>query len=204
MPLARIFIVAVCLVAGVAQAAPPLGQVNEFKLRDSTGTEQTRRSCWGAKGTVLVFLGTECPVSNGYAPELARIAKEIAPRGILVVGVHGDPDVTQSTAAAHAREYGLTFPVLLDPEQQLAAATGVTTMPEVAVLLPSGEVVYRGRIDDKYSDTGKRREVATTQDLRAAITAILADKLPEPAVTKPFGCPLPKVAKPQPEPNTKP
>jgi hypothetical protein len=144
---------------------------------------------------VLVFLGTECPVSNGYAPELVRIAKEFAPRGILVVAVHGDPDVTQAMAAAHAREYGLTFPILLDPEQRLAAATGVTTMPEVALLLSTGEAVYRGRIDDKYTDTGKRREEPTTHDLRAAIAAILAGKQPEPAVTKAYGCPLPKASK---------
>ena len=190
------YLLIILSLATAAQAAPPLGQVNEFKLRDAQGAEQTRQSCWGAKGAVLVFLGTECPVSNGYAPELARIAKEFAPRGISIVGVHGDPDVTQSMAAEHAREYGLTFPILLDPEQKLAQATGVATMPEVALLLADGEVVYRGRIDDKYSDNGKRREQPTTHDLRVAIAAVLADKRPDPATTKAFGCPIPKPMKP--------
>src|SRR4051812_22552861 len=34
------------------------------------------------RATVLVFVGTTCPISNRYAPELARLHARFAPQGI--------------------------------------------------------------------------------------------------------------------------
>ena len=76
-------------------------------------------------------------------------------------------------------------------DQTLADETGVQTTPEV-VLLTKNELVYRGRIDDRYSLGGKRRDEPRTRDLQNAIDAVLAGKLPAVRETKPFGCPLPK------------
>jgi mono/diheme cytochrome c family protein len=42
---------------------------------------------------------------------------------------------------------GLPFPVLLDRRRQLARFAGAKSTPEVAVLSPAGEVLYRGRVD---------------------------------------------------------
>jgi hypothetical protein len=58
--------------------------------------------------------------------------------------------------------------------------------PEVAVVGPGGALLYRGRIDDLWSDYGKRRQEPTTRDLRAALDAALAGRPtpPPPAASR--------------------
>jgi hypothetical protein len=84
----------------------------------------------------------------------------------------------------------LAFSILLDPDQRVARQAGVSVTPEAVVLLPDGQVVYRGRIDDRYSPDGRRRPAALAHELEDAIKAVLRDELPVVALTKPFGCPL--------------
>jgi peroxiredoxin len=162
-----------------------------FSLSDTAGVTRSHQEWQGKKAVVLLFLATECPVSNFYAPEFSRIAKSYADRGVLIYGIHSDPDVSAADAAQHAREYGLKFPVLLDPQQTLAAAVGAKKTPEAIVLSPEGRVIYRGRIDDRYSVSGKRRDEPTRRELEAAIDAALAGKMPEVRESQVFGCPLP-------------
>ncbi len=180
------------LLSGPLCARDPLAKVGDFSLPDAQGKKHTPKEWKGSKAIVLIFLGTECPVSNGYAPTLTRLAERYGPRGVLVLGVHPDPDVTAEVARKHAKEYRLSFPTLLDPTQTLARQTGVRIMPEVAVLNPAGEMLYRGRIDDRYALDGKRRDEPRTHDLEDALTAILAGRQPSPRATRAFGCPLPR------------
>jgi peroxiredoxin len=142
-----------------------------------------------------VFLGTECPVSNGYAPELERLHQRYKGRDVVFCGIHCEPDVSLEKAKRHAQEYGLTFRLALDHEQRVAKAAGVRIMPTAVVLGKDGQLLYRGRIDNRYSEKGQRRPEATTHDLDVAIAAVLAGKRPAVPVTEPFGCPLPKISR---------
>jgi peroxiredoxin len=183
---------------GVPRAGEkPAAAVKDFALADAQGRKHTADAWKDRKAVVLVFLGTECPVSNGYSPEYRRLAGAYAGRGVLFYGVHPDPDVTAEVAAKHAAEYRLPFPVLLDPTQGVAKQAGVQVVPEAVVLSPQGRVLYRGRIDDLYAPDGKRREEPKTRDLEEALRAVLAGKAPPVAQTKAFGCPLPQPVKPR-------
>ena len=85
--------------------------------------------------------------------------------------------------------------LLLDPAQKLAAQAGVKIMPEAVVLKPDGQILYRGRIDNRYTPAGKRRDQITVRDLAAALDAVLAGQpVAEPSEPA-FGCPLPKLPK---------
>lgn len=144
-----------------------------------------------AKLTVLIFLGTECPVSNGYAPAMKRLYDAHHQAGVQFVGIHCDEDVSAEDAKTHAAEYGLPFSIALDHSQRLAQACGIHTMPTAVVISPQGAIIYRGRIDNRYLTSGVRRFEATEFDLQDAIAAGLAGKLPARASTEPFGCPIP-------------
>jgi peroxiredoxin len=181
--------------AAPARATAALPRVKSFSLNDAAGRTHTPAEWKKRKAVVLIFLGTECPVSNGYAPEMSRLARAYGTRGVLLWGVHPDPDVSAAVAARHARTYRLDFPVLLDPEQRLAGQTGVRVVPEAVVLSADGQVLYRGRIDDKYALDGKRRDEPRTRDLRQALEAVLAGRAVPVPRTPAFGCPLPDVAK---------
>ena len=72
-----------------------------------------------------------------------------------------------------------------------ATRFGISVTPEAVVLSPEGKVLYRGRIDDRYSLDSKRREEASTHDLADAIEAAIEGKEPAVRETTAFGCPLP-------------
>jgi len=141
--------------------------------------------------TVLVFLGTECPVANGYLPALQRLYDKYSQQNVQILGVHCDPDVSAAGATQHAKEFGIRFPLVLDHQQRLAAACGARTMATAVVIRTDGQVIYRGRIDNRYSLTGARRPEATAFDLHSAIDAALSGQMPDVATTEVFGCPLP-------------
>lgn len=160
--------------------------------KDTTGKEHRRADWKDAKAVIVFFLNTECPVANFYAPEMEQFAKAARERGVLVLGAYPDPEVDAAAGLAHGREYKLTFPCLLDPEQKLARSLGVRVTPEVAILSNKGELLYLGRIDDRFAPDGKRRAEPTTRDLRDALDAVLAGKPVATPRTVAFGCPLPR------------
>ena len=136
--------------------------------------------------TLMFFVGAECPVSNFYAPDIRRIGEDWAARGGVVWLVYAEPGLTLSEAGAHAERYGLAGTVILDVNRSLAAAHGVSRLPTAVV--PDQ---YKGRIDDRFSPEGKRRDVPRTRDLEDALTALASGRSPAVRETPVFGCPLP-------------
>ena len=143
------------------------------------------------KAHVLLFITTDCPIANSYVPEINALVKQFADAPIRFFAIQVDSELTPDAARKHAKEYGISIPVLLDVKHDLVSATGVTHTPEVAVLLPDGTIAYRGRIDDRYPSLGKKRPVAGQRDLRDAISAILAGEKVPVARTEAVGCSIP-------------
>ena len=177
--------------AEAAEVSPPAVRA-AFALPDVAGEKHSSAEWRGKKAVLVFFVAAECPVSNFYSPDFARIAHEYAEKGVVTYGVHCDEDLTAADAAAHAKEYGLKFPLLLDPKQKLAGAVGARTTPEAFVLSPDGSVLYHGRIDDRFAINGKRRDEPSKHELEDALRAVVAGKKPDVAETKPYGCPLPR------------
>ncbi|HZT28988.1 MAG TPA: thioredoxin family protein [Bryobacteraceae bacterium] len=169
-----------------------------FNLPDTAGVRHTSAEVRRSKAAVFAFIATDCPISKAYAPELARLHAEYAPRGVAFLAVHSDPAVSAPEVRRHVREFGYPFPTLLDPKQTLARALGVKVTLEVAVVSPEGRLLYRGRVDDRYVDFGKTRPAAHRQDLRAALEQILAGKPVTEPETRALGCAIPFELTPRP------
>jgi AhpC/TSA family len=140
----------------------------------------------GKLASVLIFYGYDCPISNAYAPAINRLCASQTNFAFYVVQV--DPDLTLTAARLHAQEYALRPPVLLDPQHRLVKLFKATVTPETVVLGKNGEVLYRGRIDDRNVDLGKHRDAATQHDLTEALNAIAAGQPVKQKETKPIGC----------------
>jgi len=146
---------------------------------------------WHDQTVVLVFAGLECPVANGYVPEVRQLEKAFRKHDIHWIAVHSDMGVTQASAAEHAKEYGLEFPIILDSQQQLATQVGAKVLGQV-VVMQRGQVVYRGRINDRFdARTGKRRAAPTTHELHDVLTALGHGKDVPFTETSAYGCPIP-------------
>jgi hypothetical protein len=171
-----------------------------LSLRDVAGVEHRPFADPAVKAVALFFVLSDCPIANGYAPEINRLCAEYGPRGVRFFVVHVDEDLSSRAAAEHAREYGYTCTVVLDGSRVLVRRAGARMSPEAAVFGPDGERKYLGRIDDLYADLGKRRAGATSHDLRDALDAVLADRpVPRP-VTQAVGCYIPSLSSKEREP----
>ena len=141
----------------------------------------------GSAATVLVFTTTDCPISNRYAPEIQRLESRFGQqvRFVLVFPVTAD-----STAVIrnHLKKFAYSSEAVRDTAQELVKHTGVTISPEVAVLNAKSQLVYRGRIDDRYLELGRDRPHPTTRDLERALEAVVAGKPVAVRETQAVGC----------------
>jgi thiol-disulfide isomerase/thioredoxin len=127
------------------------------------------------KVVVLVFLRTDCPVSNRYAPAIQRLSAAHADKAVFWLVY---PSKAESVLAIrkHEQEYGYKIPALRDPQHVLVKESQVQITPEVAVFNSNRRLVYHGRIDNLYEDIGRARTVATTHELEDAIQAAFSGK----------------------------
>lgn len=157
--------------------APVGTRIAEFTLNDAvsgkawTLADQAR----DAKAVVVFFLGTECPVSNAYAPRLADLQKKYAEKGVVFVGINSNEQDDVAAVATHAKLFKLPFSVLKDDGFKMAEKFSVQRIPEAFVLDGQRFVRYRGRIDDQFTPIAKR-EKATSREMLDALDAVLAGK----------------------------
>jgi thiol-disulfide isomerase/thioredoxin len=182
------------ILRGDKTSLPDVIEANSVSIIDIEGTEHTPFKLQKAKAAVLFFVTQDCPISNAYSPELARLNKEYQSKGFELMLVYVDPDVTKDEIRKHVKEYGLsTYTTVYDKTHVLVQATGATVTPEAVVVLPNGTISYRGRIDNMYPALGQRRRVITEKELRNALNAIFENKaVPEPR-TNAVGCYIPNL-----------
>lgn len=138
---------------------------------------------------VLLFVATDCPISNGYAPEIQRICAANASRGIGCSLIYEDANVTPDAVRKHLDEYryhGVT--AAIDRDGMLATRVRASITPEAVVVDRRGSIRYRGRIDNFYAALGRPRQAVTSHDLQDALTAIAAGRQVATPLTEPVGC----------------
>lgn len=170
--------------AGLCLTAPAAGP--ELVFNDLAGVPRHPLEAADKEASVLIFYWQDCPISNGYAPELNRIAAAHTNVAFYIVQV--DPGLSRAMATEHARQFDLHQPVLLDPQHRLVVAAGAKVTPEAVVFGRSGQVLYRGRIDDQYAALGKKRAAVRQHDLSDALDAIAAGNPVKPTETEAIGC----------------
>jgi len=178
------------------QSGPQLRDSAATTLIDTEGTVRQPLQCGASKAATLIFITTDCPIANGYAPEINRLVSSYSSKGITFCLVHVDPAVTIEQARKHAADFGYTCPVVVDPTHQLVKAVGATVTPEAAVITPNLELAYLGRIDDRHVDFGQKRVEPSQRDLQDALEAIVAGTPVPVARTKAVGCFMPDAGAP--------
>ena len=165
-------------------APPAIGAtVEDFTLPDVNGKEQSLNTLKGNKGTVLIFVAVQCPVSNAYNERMEKLAQNYKARGINVIGINANSTEDVSAVKAHAAQNNLTFPILKDPGNKIADRLGATRTPEAYFLDPNNKLLYHGRIDNSKDVSG-----VNSSELRDAMDAALAGKPIEKTSAMAFGC----------------
>jgi hypothetical protein len=139
------------------------------------------------KIAVLVFVRTDCPISNRYAPLLQHLNETYSGKARFWL-VYPDKRATAEEIAGHLKQFHYLMSALRDPRHSLVKLASATITPEAAVFDAEGRLVYHGRIDNLYEDAGHSRPAATTHELETAVEAAIGGK-PSPLRTAPaVGC----------------
>ncbi len=171
--------------------APPIigATISDFTLPDANGAARSLASLKGKNGAVLIFIATQCPVSNGYNERMEKLAQDYKARGINVIGINSNSTESASDVKDHAAKNNLTFTILKDEGNKVADALGATRTPEAYYLDASNKLLYHGRIDNSRDVTQ-----VNTSELRDALEATLAGKPVPKTTANAFGCSIKRPA----------
>lgn len=181
------------IIAGlVLMLAPSLAdeptKVDNFTLTDVNGKKHSLSDYTSSKAIVLMFIATQCPVSNAYNERMAALEKDYRGKGIVFLGINSNKQEDVQEIKEHAAKHGFGFPVLKDPDNVIADKLNASVTPEIYVLNGSFDVLYHGRIDDS-----QREGKVSVRDLRVALDEVLAGKSVTTTRTKAFGCTIKRV-----------
>ena len=184
----RSVILSLAVLAGIADGhvPTPAGQ-----LRDVDGVSRDLFAPADV-ANVLLFVSSDCPIANGYAPEIQRICAAYRTRGISCALVYEDAAIEAAAVRNHRRSFGYRdTAAVIDTAHTVAEILKATVTPQAIVVAARGEVKYRGRIDNRYGELGKPRRVVSRHDLRDALDAVLAGRPVVHPVTEAVGCFIP-------------
>jgi peroxiredoxin len=169
-----------------AQTTVAIGaQAPDFEL---PATDGERHSLPSGEPAVVVFTCNHCPYALAWHDRIAAAARDYAGRVpfFAVNPNDGERYPADSYEAMQERvrdDGGWPLPYLRDETQEVAAAYGARTTPDVFVVDAGGRLRYRGAPDADYRD-----ESQNAAWLRDAVDAVLAGRDPDPAETDPVGC----------------
>jgi thiol-disulfide isomerase/thioredoxin len=169
----------------LAAAFPSIaGRQKIVDLRGSASEELAKAR---GKVLVLVFVRTDCPVANRYAPLIQRMSRQYE-KDVAFRLVFPDKSESPEKIGNFLRDYKYELSAIRDVDHELVKITHATVTPEAAVFDVQGMLVYHGRIDNLYEHIGQARRAATTHELADAIKAARVGKSPAVAVAGGVGC----------------
>ena len=163
-------------------------RIENFTLKDYNGKEHSLSDYRDSKAIVVMFIATECPVSNAYNSRMENIYKNYSQKNIACIGINSNKTESVERIKEHANEKGLTFTILKDEKNTIADRFGASFTPEVYVLNGNFEILYHGRIDNSKNEAD-----VVSKDLENALNEILAGKEVSKKETKAFGCSIKRI-----------
>lgn len=146
------------------------------------------------KATIVVFVGTECPLAKLYTSRLVEIETKFNGQ-VRVVGVSSNQQDSLDDLKLFKKNLNVNFPIGKDFQNKVADRYHATRTPEVVLLDKALNVKYRGRIDDQYSPGISRKE-PSQHFLVDAISQLLAKKPIVVPTTEVVGCLIGRIKTP--------
>lgn len=175
------------IAAALAMLGAP-GKVESIKATDLDGKPVEMQTT--GKITTVIFISTQCPISNDYNERMKALYNEFSPRGVQFVFLNSNSTESSAEVAEHARKHGFPFRVLKDVNNVEADRFSAEFTPHVFVIGKNSEVIYRGAIDDS-----RPADKVTRTYLKDVLNAALEGKPLPVTETKAFGCTIKRVKK---------
>ena len=170
----------------VAATATPL-TIDNFMLVDQNLQAHELYRLSDAPAIVIVSTANGCPIARSLTPALKALRDKYAAKGVEFMLLDSALQDSREAIVAEAKEYGQDIPILMDTNQLVGEALGVTRTAEVYVINPkTWQVMYRGPIDDRM-DYGVQK-AATRSFAADALDNVLAGKPVQQATMQSKGC----------------
>ena len=156
----------------------PLGTIMpSFELKDPNGKIYKSSSLYGKKGLLVAFTCNHCPYAQAIWPRLIQLAKEAASLGVNTAGINpnihpGYPDDAPNRMKEKIKEWGISFPYLVDETQEIARAFQAQCTPDLYLFDSNKKLVYHGRLDDNWKEETKVKK----RELKEAIENLVQGK----------------------------
>ena len=170
----------------VAASAMPQ-TIDNFMLVDQNLEAHELYRLSDAPAIVIVSTANGCPIARSLTPALKALRDKYAAKGVEFMLLDSALQDSREAIVAEAKDYSQDIPILMDTNQLVGEALGVTRTAEVFVINPkTWQVMYRGPIDDRM-DYGVQK--AATQTFAAdALDNVLAGKSVQQATMPSKGC----------------
>ena len=174
-------------VAKVGEKAP------DFTLTDIHGKEHSL-SDYAGKTVVLEWFNPECPFvkhlyRNGSFKTQGNELND--QEDFAWIAINSNPPGTQGGGLEknqhYAKEYGITYPLLLDENTRVARLYGARVTPHMYIIDPEGTLVYAGAIDN--APHGQVRDGGEPVNyVKVALEQLANGETVSPSQTRPYGC----------------
>jgi len=152
------------------------GMAQKMSAEDLNGKSIDPFAEHGKQAVVLLFVRTDCPISNRYAPTIQKLSEKFQGQ-VKFWLVYPDKAESPESIRKHEHAFHYELPALRDLRHTLVKQSGAQITPEAAVFDANHRLVYHGRIDNLYADFGRARARATTHELDDAIRAAIDGKM---------------------------
>ncbi|CAN5639754.1 thioredoxin family protein [soil metagenome] len=185
----------IALASSAFAAGPEIGQpAPNFVLKDTTGKEVSLAEYKG-KFVVLEWVNYGCPfVKKHYdSHSMQKLQADETAKGVVWLSICSSAPGKQGNfspedAAAMTKEYGSAATAyLLDSDGKVGALYDAKTTPDMYIINPAGNLIYKGAIDDQPSPDPSTLAVATNY-VKLALSEAMADKPVSNPQTKSYGC----------------
>lgn len=166
-------------------------EVPDFTLKDAMDKAYSLKDLSrDKKATVLMFISTQCPVSNAYNERIVALHNDYKNQGVQFIGINSNRNESVKEIAEHNKANEFHFLVLKDLKNEIADNFKAKRTPEIYLLDEKRVLRYHGAIDNSQQDP-------ETPYLRVALDLVVAGKeIPEDLKkTKAFGCTIKRVRK---------
>lgn len=147
-------------------------EVWDFECPDLEGTP-VKLSDFKGKVVVLNFFGSWCKPCGKEMPSLEKAFQRNKEHGLVVLGIAADPEGAK-TVTPFLKKHQVSFPVLLDPKNEVFSRYFVRAIPVTYLLDREGKIatMYRGEADWSSSEAQVLLEhllKEPIEDLEAAV-----------------------------------
>ncbi len=172
----------------VGKAAP------NFSLPDTNGKTHNLADLKG-KYVVLEWYQPDCPfVRKHYrSGNMQSIQKEYTAKGVVWLSIDSSAPGEEGNYPAvklnefAAKDAAARTALLMDPSGDVGRLYDAKTTPDMYIIDPKGNLVYKGAIDNKRS-TDLDDVKSATNYVKTALDAVLAGKSVSTTSTQPYGC----------------